>query len=97
MSVRMDVIGIENSLVKLKAYGLREKNNFDDIMNRCELLIQNYSSKNNSISKIKFDNLENKFNTIEKIHNNNQFVINYYLKKYIETNKKVSQIFKDIK
>lgn len=95
----MNGIDIENmikSLEIVKMYDNEEKINFDKIKNNLIDINSNYNTSNyNKLMNIQVD-LINKMNVIKLNHYNNEVIINKNIIKYIDTAKKVENMFDNI-
>lgn len=85
MHAKMDIVWVENTLIKYKAYKIEEIKNLEKIKIHLDKLLSNYSSDNKYIFTDKISDIENKFNVITRIHNNNNTVIRKNLDSYLES------------
>lgn len=96
MDIKMDITKITNSLSKLNMYKNYETDNFISIKTRLNKLSSYYSSNNKNKLSDKVDLIIRKFNNVNKMHNNNTYVVNKNIFNYIQTAKSVSNKFKKI-
>lgn len=97
MDIKMDITKITNSLSKLNMYKGMEADNFISIHTRLRRLSSCYSSNNKNKLNDKKDFVVKKFELVKKMHNNNTYVVNKNISTYIDTAKRVSNKFKDIR
>ena len=92
----LDIDEIDKTIDKLDLEIREEKLNYDDIKNSLENMNLYYKTNNTAkLSDITFA-LNNKLNTILKIHDNNIYVLRKNLEMYISTKDKVAKMFDDI-
>lgn len=92
----LDINEIDKTIDKLELEVREEKLNCDDIKNSLENMNLFYKTNNTTkLSNIVFT-LNNKLNTISKIHDNNIYVLRKNLEMYISTKDKVAKMFDDI-
>lgn len=97
MTAKMDIIKVDNNLTKLKFYRISESNNFDNIKKHLNEMLSNYSSSNVNLLKDNVTEITNKFYVIKKIHYSNNIIIITNLNTYINTSRKVSKNFDNIR